>query len=34
MNPKIEGNKVPNCPLEKVVMIKEALEYFGMINKE
>lgn len=32
--PKIEGNKVPNCPPEKERMIREALEYFGMINKE
>lgn len=32
--PKTEGNKVPNCPPEKERMIKEALEYFGMINKE
>ena len=32
--PKTEGNKVPNCPEEKERMIKEALEYFGMINKE
>lgn len=32
--PKAEGNRVPNCPLEKEEMIKEALEYFGMINKE
>lgn len=31
---KTEGNKVPNCPPEKERMIKEALEYFGMINKE
>lgn len=32
--PKTEGNKVPNCPEEKERMIREALEYFGMINKE
>lgn len=32
--PKTEGNKVPNCPPEKERMIREALEYFGMINKE
>ena len=32
--PKTEGNKVPNCPPEKERMIIEALEYFGMINKE
>ncbi len=32
--PKAEGNRVPNCPPEKEEMIKEALEYFGMINKE
>ena len=31
---KTEGNKVPNCPPEKERMIREALEYFGMINKE
>ncbi len=31
---KTEGNKVPNCPEEKERMIREALEYFGMINKE
>lgn len=31
--PKTEGNKVPNCPPEKERMIREALEYFGMINK-
>lgn len=32
--PKTEGNKVPNCPETKERMIREALEYFGMINKE
>lgn len=32
--PKTEGNKVPTCPPEKERMIREALEYFGMINKE
>ncbi len=32
--PKTEGNRVPNCPIEKERMIIEALEYFGMINKE
>lgn len=32
--PKTESGKVPNCPPEKERMIKEALEYFGMINKE
>ncbi len=32
--PKTEGNKVRNCPPEKERMIREALEYFGMINKE
>lgn len=32
--PKTEGNRVPNCPMEKERMIIEALEYFGMINKE
>ena len=31
---KTEENKVSNCPLEKERVIKEALEYFGMINKE
>ncbi len=29
--PKTEGNRVPNCPVEKERMIREALEYFGMI---
>lgn len=32
--PKTEENKVRNCPIEKERMIKEALEYFGVINKE
>lgn len=32
--PNTEGNKVPTCPPEKERMIREALEYFGMINKE
>lgn len=32
--PKTEGNRVPNCPIEKERMIRKALEYFGMINKE
>lgn len=31
--PKTEGNKVPNCPEEKERMIREALEYFGMIKR-
>ena len=31
--PKTEGNKVPNCPPEKERMIREALEYFGMIKR-
>lgn len=30
---KKENAKVPNCPPEKERMIKEALEYFGMIEK-
>ena len=32
--PKTDGNKVPNCPLEKEEIIKEALKYFGMLNGE
>ncbi|MDE7205339.1 MAG: RNA methyltransferase [Lachnospiraceae bacterium] len=32
--PKTDGNKVPNCPLEKEEIIKEALKYFGMLNEE
>ncbi len=31
--PKNENEKVPNCPEEKERMIKEALEYFGMIKR-
>lgn len=31
--PKNENGKVPNCPEEKERMIKEALEYFGMIKR-
>ncbi len=30
--PKTEGNKVPTSPPEKERMIREALEYFGMIK--
>lgn len=31
--PKTEGNRVPNCPIEKERMIGETLEYFGMIKR-
>lgn len=29
--PKSEGDKVPQCPEEKVEAIEEALRHFGMI---
>lgn len=32
--PKTDNGKVLVCPLEKEEMIKEALKYFGMLNRE